>query len=725
MLGWTKGYKYAGFLIIILFLLTVVNIMVLLDVPIARQLLGFSFFSFVPGIIVMEMLGLDELDLAEKVLLSIGLSVAFLMLGGCAINEFYLRESVLFGPFRPLSSLPLLVFLDSFVLVGAFLVYLKAPRARLATWGNKGAHAKGLPMYAVVMLLGILPMITILGTTWVNALGNNVILLFVTVAIPLVFAVGAIFQKLLPSKLYAFALFVVVIALLYSSSLISNRLVSFGSDSHLELFIFKTTQKNGFWSSSNPIFLDLGYGRVNAMLSVTVLPTIYSNLLNIDSTWTFKLLYPLIFSLVPLGLFQIWKTHLGEKYAFLSAFFFIAEATFYNEMLGLNRQIVAEVFFVLLLFVLLSDKIKPLGKTVCFVIFSLALVTSHYGAAEIFLFFLVCTYVSLRVTRKATKNITLFMVVFFTVTMFSWYVYVSNSTVFESILGYGRFVYGQLGEFFNPAARGATVLTGLGLGTAPSILNAVHRGFVYITEILIVIGFVGLITHFVKPSIKREYFLFTLWATALLGLCILLPGFAGTLNITRFYHILLFFLAPLCILGAETLFKFTYKRRIQTLTVILTLVILTSYFLFESGFVFEITKSDSWSIGLSKYRMDPFRLYAQLGFVDEQSVFGAQWLSKRINVDNTKVFSDSISRDTVLLSYGLLPSGYIEVLANTTQASINGVVYLSGLNTIGRVIVGDQFVWNSSEFSSSFNEMNKVYSNGISEIYRTASKPSS
>jgi uncharacterized membrane protein len=260
------------------------------------------------------------------------------------------------------------------------------------------------------------------------------------------------------------------------------------------------------------------------------------------------------------------------------------------------------------------------------------------------------------------------------------------------------------------------VLRGLGLETPPTIWNAISRAFAYATQFFIVVGFVGLITKRVRVHFERDYFTFSFIAMAFLAALILVPGLANTMNMTRFYHIVLFFLAPLCVLGAEFLVGFVFKRKKEVWASILLLIVLVPYFLFQTGFVYEVVGDESWSMPLSKYRMDKVRL-SYMGLVDEQSVFGAQWMSKNIDTRHTQIYADSISRYKVLTSYGLIYESHISVLSNTTKVAMNGVVYLSRLNTIYGIIAGSSHAWNSTEFSPLFGDMNKVYSNGGSEIY--------
>ena len=699
--------KSRDLLMVILFLQSIVYVTVFFDVPVVRQVVGFIYFTFFPGFVILKLLKLDKLDGLETVLFSVGLSVAFLMLAGLLINDFFF----LFGVPQPLSLMPLMIILNSLVLIGGVLVYLRSEDLKIF-----GLETFELSPSSLLFL--VLPIMSVLGAMWVNAYENNLVLVFMIMSMALLFVFGVISKRFLPPKLYPLAVLMIAIAILYHSSLISNYIVTFGSDVPVEYYVFKTTLNTKHWSSTTPYVWDVGYGRINSMLSVTILPTIYSTLLNMDPTWVLKILIPLIFSFVPLGLYQLWKGYVGEKYAFISAFLFMAQSTFYTEMFGLNRQMIAELFFVLLLLVALNKKMKPVNKIMCFMIFSVALVTSHYALAEIFLFFISFTLISLVVLKRPSRNITVTMVVFFFVVMFTWYIYTSGSAVFDSFLSFGDSVYRQLGDFFNPASRGQTVLRGLGMEESPSIWNTISRTFAYLTQALIVVGFVGLITKRTRIHLEKEHFTLSLIAVASLAAIILVPGLANTLNMTRFYHILLFFLAPFCAMGVAVIVKLVSKREKELGVLLLLLIVLVPYFLFQTAFVYEVTESESWSISLSKHRVSALQLYVSLGYIDAHSVFGARWLSRNVDVENSQIYADVISRSMVLSIYGMIYQNSIYELTNVTRVENNGIVYLSELNVAHGRIVESGLSWNSSELSSLFDNLNIVYTNGGSEVYK-------
>jgi uncharacterized membrane protein len=688
------------FLVIIVFLHFVVYVTVFFNIPIARQVVGFLYFSFVPGFVVIKLLKMNELNRLETILFSVGLSIALLMLVGLLVNE----SGLLLGISRPLSLTPLLIVFNSLVLVGGVLVYLRNEPVNLSIQSQKSLFA--------LFFVG-LPILSVLGAMWVNVYGSNLILLFMIIAVVLLFAVGISSEKLLRPKFYFLAVLMIAIAVLFHSVLISRYLVNFGSDIDTEWFVFETVKNNQYWSSV-PIFSEVIYNRLNSMLSVTILPTIYSTLLNIDGTQMFKILFPLLFSFTPLALYQMWQKNFGKKMAFAAAFLFIAQTTFYTEMIGLARQMIAELFFVLLLLIIVNERVKPLNKIICFTIFSIALITSHYALAEIFLFFISFALISLVILKRPHRDVNVGMVLLFFALMFTWYIYTSGSSVFDSFVSYGNNVRDQLGDFLNPASRGATVLMGLGIEEVPSIWNAISRAFAYVTEALVVVGLVGLILKRVRINVKTTYIMFSLAAMILLGALLIVPGLANTLNMTRFYHILLFLLAPFCAIGAEVVAKLVPRLRKETAISIVLLIVLIPYFLFQTGFVYEVTNTESWSLSLSMRRMNGYMLYFKLGYVDDFSVFAARWMHTTRDIPDTQLYAD-IASGGMLMAYGSVYGASITLLSNATSVSTNAIVFLSPLNTIYKTIVTYSYPFNSDQLPF-LDNINVVYTNGGSEI---------
>jgi uncharacterized membrane protein len=716
-----KNLGSREFLLKILGLQLVFCAIVFFNIPVARQVIGFVYLTFVPGVIIARLLKLGISSGSRRILFSAGFGIAFLMFTGLLIN----MVGPAIGISQPLSLIPVVVTLSLVVLLLAFISCFRKDVKYLPTSiDRKSVLSVAFPL--------CLPVIAIVGALLMNFSGNNSILLLLMAAISVFFSVSVLWKKLTFPKIYALMVLAIALALLFHAVLVSNY-VTF-ADIQIEYYVFNSTVRHKFWSSALPQFWDATYGRFNSMLSITVLPTIYFSVLDIDPTWILKIVYPLVFSLVPLGLFSMWKPHVGLKRAFFSAFVFMAQLTFYNEMLGLCRQMIGELFLVLLFMVLVSGKIGRFNRNLCFIVFGAALVVSHYSLSYLFMLFIAFAWALFYVLKRSCR-INLTMVIVFFVMAFSWYIYTSSAGSFQSFLSFGDSVASSMGEFANFGARSQGVLKGIGLASSPTILNTVSRIIAYMIEVFIVLGFFSVVTKRTNIRLNNEYVAFSWVCVGLLAATVLLPGFAQTLNVERFYHISLFFLAPFCVIGAEVLigvltyfssyrkFKPRQKldREMRWKPTILLLAILLLYFLFQTNFLYEISGSESWSIPLSKQRLDPIQLYESYAYIDESDVFGARWLVKSIDLKHTTLFADAGSISGVLTSYGMIYRGDVEGLSNTTKVSANGTVYMSRMNVVdGLMIQGHTLggaISNTSVIFPMLDITNQVYTNGACEIY--------
>ncbi|MEM2739025.1 MAG: DUF2206 domain-containing protein, partial [Candidatus Bathyarchaeia archaeon] len=688
----TSSKKLDQWIFCVLALQVVANISIIFNVPVARQVIGFVYLVFVPGFALIKLLKMKVNGLAETLLFATGLSIASLMLIGLFVNQL----NPLFGFLRPLSLMSLLPAINAFVLLCAIAAYLR---------GEDGCSLSLISrvenLFIVISLLCV-PALSIVGAIVSGAYGYNRILIFTLIAITAVFTAATISRKVVLKGLYPYLIFIIALSLTYHSALVSERMVSFGSDVGGEVFAQKIVEKNAYWNPVSPYPWDQSVGRTYAMLSVTLLPTIYSVLLDLDVVLVFKLLYAVFLALVPLGLYNLWKNFVGEKFAFISAFFFMAFQPFYTELLGLNKQILGELFLVLLLTTILSEGEGRLQRTVCLILFSFGLIVSHYALAEIFLFFSLFVLAFSMITRKPSKKVTVTFVLLFSAMMFAWYLFTSSSAVFESFMSFGERVIHELQDFFSLESREPEVLRGLGLEPPPTIWNMMSRMFAYATQALIVIGFASIILKKSRIILDKDYFLLVFCSMLFLGALIVVPGLSSTMNMTRFYHILLFFLAPLCVLGAETIINVASKKNNETKVLILLLTVLVPYFLFQTSFVYEVTGNESWSIPLSKYRMNPLKLH-KLGYTDIYGISSSRWLSISVDVRRTHVYCDPFSWD-YLRAYGGIYSGYVDSLSKVLPLGVGGLAYLSSLSVIEGDYVALHSTWNVSELRF-LNEM--------------------
>jgi len=530
---------------------------------------------------------------------------------------------------------------------------------------------------------------------------------------PILALLAILLHKKFALDIFPIALLTIYIAILFATWLTTNYII--GYDSHFEFYSFKLTDNASLW---NPIRSYVEIDKGNAMLSVTVLPTIYSKILNLDATWVFKIVYPLLASFVPLGLYQLYLKQTRKEVAFIGTFFFISNAL---DGLGSIKQWIASIFYVLLFFIIFSDKISSSKRRILFIIFAGALVVSHYALSYIFLFIIFFMW-AIPFALKRTRKVTLSFILIFSCLVFAWYIFTTEAAVFDAIMHTTENIYRNLSsEFFSPESRGATVMTGLGLIAPPTYIHLIGRFFFYLTVFLIAVGFATLVMKFRKMDFNLEYFIVVSFNMVLLAMTIIIPNLAESFGMVRFYRTALFILAPLCVLGGEEILATMHKFGIAHLhkkwsALILMSVIFIPYFLFQTGFVYEVTEVESWSIPLSRYRMSPIEVSERLPY--ETEVVGVIWLSAHIYNDSV-VYADYVSKYHVLTSYGLIKWKQFEILSNTTTTIRGGgLIYLRRLNTVAGIMRGDYIpIWNTTDISPLLNIQNRIYSNGECDIY--------
>jgi len=117
-------------LALIILLLAATALAVQLNIPFLRQILGFLSLTIIPGLLIISLLKLDKIGLTERAVLSVGLSISFLMLYGLLINSVY----PLFGYTTPLSTNSLLISFSVMLLILAAIAYLRDQSAFSLDW---------------------------------------------------------------------------------------------------------------------------------------------------------------------------------------------------------------------------------------------------------------------------------------------------------------------------------------------------------------------------------------------------------------------------------------------------------------------------------------------------------------------------------------------------------------------------------------------------------------
>jgi uncharacterized membrane protein len=705
------------------------NFAILLDIPILREIVVFIFLSFVPGFAILKLFKLKEDSFLDTILFSVALSIAFVMFIGLLVNELYL-----FIDISPLSTIPLTAAISAFTLIVFFIDYRRdlsdtlEPKTRF-NWELKNV----LPLSIILFLL---PLLSALGVLFLNI---SVILLSDTIIAALCI-MSVMSKRLVPERLFPFLILSISLALVFQVLLTSKYIV--GYDANFEYYVFRLTQINGHWgflnANVNPT-ITLTY---DSMLSITLLPAVYSALMHAQGEIIFKMLYPFIFSLIPLTLYRVCAKQFGKLVGLTSGLLFVlTSSAFYGvEPLSLNRQIVGELFLLLSIFLLIDKTIPVANRRWLLIIFGAALAVSHYSLAYISLVVITFVFIISKLKPKFDDTLNAVTVLLLYLVTFSWYAIGASSPL--TVLTYtikatlAGLTGGQLP--INAVTASAVFYTPQ-VFKVSTYINATLSGIV---NIFLIIGILVIILRRKRLRVSAEYLMMMIIGAAILAVSFISPVIASILNFTRFYAITLLFLSPCFFFGGKTflatigkvLKKIKRPPRSQlgskskniNMVFLLIAIILSGYFLSQVGFVNYVTQGDFHSYSTDFEKMiasneSQVKISLYSVYIPEQDVFSASWLSN--NQVGTQVSADPLMKYHVLVSYGLVPAELILPLINITNPPLGSFVYLGTLNIVNSVITAERTAtnpngsFNASEISVLLDQNNLVYSNGNSEIW--------
>ncbi len=733
-----------------------------LQIPILRQLIGFIYLTFIPGIIILRILKIHNIDKTKIVLYSAGLSISFVMFAGALTNSLLL--SLEFS--QPISILPLTVTLSIFIALLCVIAYIRDREFQPSEIEYVNTNNLLSPSYPFLLLL---PFIAIFGTFFVNFYKNSTLLLLLFVIIAIIVVLIA-FDKSIPAKAYPVAIFMIALSLVFHTSLISSYPYAWNID--YEYYFSELVATSGYWDST------LTFRAINSLLSIVMLAPIYSKMLGINIIWIFKAIYPFIHSLLPLAIFAACREQMEAKKAFFSSFFFMSLSGFFSYMLLFRREQIAAVFLVLLALVMLDSKLTSIQKTTLAIAFVISLPVSHYGTSylslTIFFFGMVLLYltsnkqtifnkkISEKISgalKNSQKNITQAsilrsgIILVWLVFMLSWFMYIAGGVSFDAYVHVMENSFDSLKDLFNPESRPEVIYECLGMKLPPAaILGWVFRIIHYSTEVLIVIGFIALVFRPEIFKLKEEYKALLIITALFLFTIMFLPTIGKSWNTMRFYNFVLIIIAPLIVFGCEAIWKLILwliriksgrllsdkKITLQISNVehrspntynqmyvkILVIAILIPYFLFNIGFINEIAKNHVDVTGVPQSAQLNTWNYDALYF-NEREVSGAEWLDS-VSGERIIVTGDSFSRD--LLSFWFPKGTFYRIIIIYLNDKVpkSAYIYLRTWNVEKQEIIMYDPIRETNEhinpedipeLRDAINVRNKIYDNGGAQIF--------
>ena len=719
-----NDWKINKFLIIILAIQLALWSLIGVDaigihVPIARQIVGFIYLTFVPGFILLRILKIHGIEDIETILYAVGLSIATLMFAGAFMNALFPS----LGIPGPISATPLIIAIGAIVSILCVICYVIDRDFQDPDY----IDTKNI-LSPTVLFLCLIPFLAIFGTYVANFYHTNCILLLTLALIAVIAALIGV-DLFISQKMIPLAILLIAISLVFHKSLISMYV--WGWDINLELYLTNLVKMHSIWDPTISF-------TCNGMLSLVMLAPIYSIISDLSIIWVFKLIYPFLFSLVPLGLYRAFQKQTDDKIAFVSCLFFMSINTFYTEMLQLARQQIAELFLVLLILLMINQNMNKSKRSFLIIIFSISLAVSHYGLSNIFMLCLISAWIMLvlsenqkiqKIVSKFFPNLgnklalnpgntksnyrpinSTFVLLFITFTL-TWSIFVSDSSVFESITSIGGRIISSIStDFLDPDS-----VQGLQLATAqcaPGLLHDLNKAINYLNQIFIIIGGIALFLGFRGAKFKSEYIAFSIQN---LGLCfagVSIPFFASALNMTRLYQITLIFLAPLCIIGGIAVMRsiiklvgISWTDRHMEISVKILSIYFAIFLLYQSGIVFGLTEGFSNPLMAYNSSIDYPRF-------NDREVSGAMWLNNERG--NNTMYADNYR----LLLLGSLERNFI---SNSPVGS--SYIYLGTFN----IINGTTNSYSKTKAIRNYSyigyqeiiyDRSKIFSNGGAEVYK-------
>jgi uncharacterized membrane protein len=662
----------------------------------------------------------------DVLLYSVGLSLFFMMISGFTINIIGVLSSI---PTIKLDNL--VIFYIVFTSLFGIILHFK---------GNAviNEFSFDIPVRNLALLF-VSVSASIIGVFYLFYYGFNLILIIIYLVISLI-PVIIIFRNNLSNELYILLIFIIAISLLFSRSMLSPYIT--GWDIQKEFYLSSLVLKNSIWNST------LSYD-VNGMLSIVMLAPIYSIILNIDITWMFKVIYPLLFSLVPCCLYLIFKREFNQKTAFLACCYVMFLYTFFFEMPQLNRQEIAEFFLVMIVLTFTSKALSKGKKYALTIIFLISLSISHYGLTYFTIIFFALMIVSAKILesnafnkliyglqgkgtdledqkieasskfdgvkspgRSEGKIINVYILAFLVLFTVTWNQYTASSaTITQVTTLWIRFVEAlQTGVLNTSTSQGLNILLMEKTSLIHALTKYLHLGLIA----LIGFGIVYLLLNYSRLSYNNE-FKALVFANFVVSIsAIFLPYVSNSLNTTRLYHITSLMLAPLVVVGLQSLLlfsnKFIHTRFGSDVSLKAISIILCVFMLFNSGWVYQVTDDHPTSYLLNSS--------IDASVYNDLEVAGAKWWSGWRT--NQSIIGD-LNRFLLLQGINLtatVPAYYRLNYPTHVAISKNTCVFLGTYNLeSGRFfLVGPP----SDEYVDNYritDVTNKIYSNPGCELY--------
>ncbi|HEY2272750.1 MAG TPA: hypothetical protein VGH30_08245, partial [Jatrophihabitantaceae bacterium] len=338
----------------------------------------------VPVTMFAAKLRLPGSPLADRVIISVALTVLVLMAGGLLLNTVLPH----LGEPHPLGRWP--VTAEVLAIDAAVILWRRerTPALRLHAVAVRPSVAALWAVLAVSLLA------CVVGANRLNnGASGNITLISFGLLIVAVCMLWRLRNELSDGHI-ATVLYVAALILLLATSLRGWYIT--GHDIQREFHVFEITYDAQRWNISS------FQNSYNACLSLTVLPDIYAHLLGMDTAYVFKVIDQAFFAMAPAAVYLISRKQFSRETAILAVLFFVSFPTFFTDLPFITRQEAGFTFLAVALLVLVCDTWSHVGRVFWFLLFGVAIILTHYSTTYILLITLGAAWL-LRVLARGVR----------------------------------------------------------------------------------------------------------------------------------------------------------------------------------------------------------------------------------------------------------------------------------------------------------------------------------
>lgn len=352
-------------------LVAVVNVLVITDVhiPFLRPALGFWFLVAFPVYLLCTAPVWGASSMAERVGYSTSAVLLLLMIAGLALSTFL----PLLGLQRPLGSVPVVLLGDT-LLVALYLFRRRHP-AKVAWRAQVRTMVREESRVLIGSVLSVAA--AVLGANRLNNGAGSQLSLAALAGIVATLLVLLLRRERIRDGIISVNLYLVSLVLLLMTSLRGWYVT--GHDIQVEYKAFQLTEAHSRWSMS--YFHDA----YNACLSITILPTEISRVVQVDDPYVFKVFSQALFAICPVLVYTISRRYWPKSISILAAVFFVGFPAFVNDMPFINRQEIAFIFVCGAILAITNDAWSKRQRQLGLIAASIGIELSHYSTMYIFL----------------------------------------------------------------------------------------------------------------------------------------------------------------------------------------------------------------------------------------------------------------------------------------------------------------------------------------------------